>query len=80
MISGTLLSALASFLVSFLSTVVRDLISDLRRDQGLQDLGAAKERERQAADALTDSRAMAEIAARQDTEADVLGRLERGSG
>ena len=74
-----MLEALAGFAVSFLAKVLLGWIEDASKTASEQEVGRLRSELDHALEALKKQQAMAEIAARFMTRADVLARLEEGS-
>lgn len=74
-----MLEALAGFAVSFLAKLLLGLIGEARKTSAEQETGRLRSELDHALDALRRQQAMAEIAARLTTRAEVLARLEEGS-
>lgn len=68
-----------SFAVSFLTKLVLGWLSENRKLAAEQETGRLRSELDHALEALKKQQAMAEIAARLTTRADVLARLEEGS-
>ncbi len=68
-----------SFAVSFLTKLVLGWIAENRKLAAEQETGRLRSELDHALEALKKQQAMAEIAARLTTRADVLARLEEGS-
>lgn len=74
-----MLSALGGFVVSFLTKLLLGLIEEQKQTSSDRELGRLRSELDHALEALKRQQAMAEIAARLATRADVLARLEEGS-
>ncbi|MBY0531531.1 MAG: hypothetical protein K2P86_06120 [Xanthobacteraceae bacterium] len=74
-----MLSALGSFVASFLTKLLLDWLGERRRIASDQETGRLRSELDHALEALRRQQAMAEIAARLSTRADVLARLEEGT-
>jgi hypothetical protein len=74
-----MLSALGSFVVSFLTKLLLGWIGEQRKSASEQETGRLRSELDHALEALRRQQAMAEIAARLSTRADVLARLEEGT-
>lgn len=74
-----MLEAIASFAVSFLASLLLEWIGERRETAREQEAGRLRSELDHALEALRRQQAMAEIAARFSTRAEVLARLEEGS-
>jgi hypothetical protein len=74
-----MLSALGSFAVSFLVKFLLGWVAESKRTASDQEAGRLRSELDHALQALKKQQAMAEIAARLSTRADVFVRLEEGS-
>jgi hypothetical protein len=74
-----MLETLAGFVVSFLVKFVLGWIGESRKTASEQEAGRLRSELDHALEALKKQRALAEIALRLGTRADVLARLEEGS-
>lgn len=74
-----MLELLGSFAVSFLAKLLLGWIGEARKTAGEQEAGRLRSELDHALKALKKQRAMAEIAVKLATRADVLARLEEGS-
>lgn len=74
-----MLEALSSFAVSFLVNLLLEWVGETRKTAGEQETGRLRSELDHALEALKKQQAMAEIAARLTTRADVLARLEEGN-
>jgi hypothetical protein len=74
-----MLSALGSFAVSFLTKFLLEWIGENKKAASAQEIGRLRSELDHALEALKRQQAMAEIAARLSTRADVLARFEEGS-
>lgn len=73
-----MLEALLSFAISFLAKLALGWIEDSKKTFGEREIGRLRSELEHALDALRRQQAMAEIAARLSTRADVLQRLGEG--
>jgi hypothetical protein len=74
-----MLETLAGFVVSFLAKLVLGWIGESKKTASEQEVGRLRSDLDHALEALEQQRAMAEIAAKLASHADVLARLEEGS-
>lgn len=74
-----MLELLGSFAVSFLTKLLLGWLGESKKTAGEQEVGRLRSELDHALEALKKQQAMAEIAARLSTRADVLARLEEGS-
>lgn len=74
-----MLEALASFVVSFLVKLLLGWIGENGKAASEQEIGRLRSELDHALEALKKQQAMAEIAAKLATRADLLARLEEGS-
>ena len=74
-----MLEALSSFVVSFFAKLLLEWIGETKKTASEQEVGRLRSELDHALEALKKQQAMAEIAARLTTRADVLARLEEGS-
>jgi hypothetical protein len=74
-----MLSALGSFAVSFLTRLALDWIEAARKTARDQETGRLRSELEHALEAIRTQHAIAEIAVKLNTRADVLARLEEGS-
>lgn len=74
-----MLSALGSFVVSFLTRLLLEWLEDSRKSASEREAGRLRSELDHALEAFKRQQAMAEIAAKLSTRADVLARLEEGS-
>ena len=74
-----MLEALSSFVVSFLVKLLLEWIGETRKTAGEQEVGRLRSELNHALEALRKQEAMAMIAARLSSRADVLARLEEGN-
>ena len=74
-----MLEALSSFAVSFLVNLLLEWIGETKKTASEQETGRLRSELDHALEALKKQQAMAEIAARLTSRADVLARLEVGS-
>ncbi len=74
-----MLELLGSFAVSFLAKLLLGWLGESRKTAGEQEVGRLRSELDRALEALKKQQAMAEIAVRLATRADVLARLDEGS-
>jgi hypothetical protein len=74
-----MLSTLGGFVVSFLTKLLLEWLKDNKRSASDREAGRLRSELDHALEALKKQQAMAEIAAKLSTRADVLARLEEGS-
>ncbi len=74
-----MLEMLMSFAVSFLAKLLLGWLAENRKSASEQETGRLRSELDHALEALKKQQAMAEIAARLTTRADVLARLEEGN-
>jgi hypothetical protein len=74
-----MLELLGSFAVSFLTKLLLGWLGESKKTASEQEVGRLRSELDHALEALKKQQAMAEIAARLSTRADVLARLEEGS-
>lgn len=74
-----MLEALAGFVVSFLTKLLLEWTSENKKTASEQEVGRLRSELDHALEALRRQQAIAEVAARLATRADVLARLEEGS-
>jgi hypothetical protein len=74
-----MLSALMSFAVSFLAKLLLGWLGESRKTANEQEVGRLRSELDHALEALKKQQAMAEIAVRLATRADILARLDEGS-
>lgn len=74
-----MLELLGSFVVSFLAKLLLGWIGESRKTASEQEVGRLRSELDHALEALKKQQAMAEIAAKLSTRAEVLARLEEGS-
>jgi hypothetical protein len=74
-----MLETLGSFVASFLTKLLLDWIGEWRKTASDKEIGRLRSELDHALEAIRKQQAMAEIASRLTTRADVLARLEEGS-
>ena len=74
-----MLEAIASFVLSFLTKLLIEWVGESNKSAGEQEIGRLRSELDHALEALKQQQAMAAIAARLATRADVLARLEEGT-
>lgn len=74
-----MLELLGSFVVSFLTKLLLGWLGESKKTMSEQEVGRLRSELDHALEALKKQQAIAEIAARLSTRADVLARLEEGS-
>lgn len=74
-----MLEAIASFVLSFLTKLLIEWVGESNKSAGEQEIGRLRSELDHAHEALRQQQAMAAIAARLATRADVLARLEEGT-
>lgn len=79
-ISTLLSGGLGTFLIGVISKFLTSWLSDIRNDRNQKEIGKLQAERDAAIDALKKQDEMAAIAARQDTEDDILKRLDNASG